>query len=286
MLLFGTVFLTLGLSASAWTHPGLLVSSADISRIQSKLAAQKQPWVDSWNAFQSQSYSSSSYKASPISETNRLTNGAKLWRDTAAAFDLALRWQISKDEQYAEAAADILTAWAKTLKSFTGGDDRYLSAGLQRYELVNAAELPRNYEPFVKDGWDDFVKFATTVIRPVNQEFLNHEAPSEHNIKHFFANWELAQVASIQAIGVLTENQTDWDFANNYFKTGSGNGAVNNAITNIVEEPGTGRPLGQGQESGRDQGHSAMDYQQLAAVGQQAWNQGEDLFGYNNSRIL
>lgn len=88
------------------------------------------------------------------------------------------------------------------------------------------------------------------------------------------------------AMGVLTENQTVWDFAVDYFKQGDGTGAINNAISNIVEEPGTGTPLGQGQESGRDQGHSALNIQLLAAIGQQAWNQGEDLFGFHDSRIL
>ncbi|KAL2871184.1 uncharacterized protein BJX67DRAFT_343759 [Aspergillus lucknowensis] len=127
---------------------------------------------------------------------------------------------------------------------------------------------------------------AVNVILPLNFRFLNHEEPSEHNVLHFFANWELAQVASVQAISVLTENTTAWDFAIDYFKNGDGNGAIGNAITNLVEEPGTGTLLGQGQESGRDQGHSALDQQLLAAIGQQAWNQGEDLFSLNDSLIL
>jgi len=88
------------------------------------------------------------------------------------------------------------------------------------------------------------------------------------------------------AIGVLAENETAWDFGVNYFKNGSGNGCINNAITNIVQDPDTGKPLGQGQEEGRDQGHSALDFQLLAVIGQQAWNQGLDLFGYEGNRIL
>lgn len=93
-----------------------------------------------------------------------------------------------------------------------------------------------------------------------NLYFLNHRDRSEHNVKHFFADWELSNLASAMAISVLTDNQTTWEFAVDYFKTGAGNGAINNAVTNIVAEPGTGHPLGQGQESGRDQGHSALDF--------------------------
>jgi hypothetical protein len=193
---------------------------------------------------------------------------------------------VTQEEAYAEAAAAILKAWGQTLSTFSGGDDKYLSAGLQGYELANAAELLRDYAPFHEDGWDIFVDMAVSVILPLNFAFLNHEEPSQHNVLHFFANWELAQIASIQAISVLTENATAWDFAIDYFKHGDGNGAIGNAISNLVEEPDTGALLGQGQESGRDQGHSALDQQLLAAIAQQAWNQGEDLFSLNDSLIL
>lgn len=157
---------------------------------------------------------------------------------------------------------------------------------MQGYELANAAELLRDYPPFVKNGLAIVTDMLLRVILPMNEKFLNHGEPSEHNVKHFFANWELSNVASAMAIGVLAENQTAWDFGVNYFKNGSGNGCIDNAITNIVQEPGTGNPLGQGQESGRDQGHSALDFQLLGVIGQQAWNQGVDLFSYNGNRIL
>ncbi|KAJ0416594.1 chondroitin AC/alginate lyase [Aspergillus carlsbadensis] len=272
--------------ASAWTHPGLLVTDSEVSRIQTKLAAEKEPWVSAWAYFESLSFSSSSYTPNAVSDIDRPTNGEILWHDAAAAFNLALRWKVTQEDEYADAASAILSAWGKTLTTFSGGDDKYLSAGLQGYELANAAELLRDYAPFVEDGWDTFVDMAVNVILPLNFAFLNHEEPSQHNVLHFFANWELAQVASIQAISVLTENATAWEFAIDYFKNGDGNGAIGNAITPLVEDPDTGAALGQGQESGRDQGHSALDQQLLAAVAQQAWNQGEDLFVLNDSLIL
>lgn len=44
--------------------------------------------------------------------------------------------------------------------------------------------------------------------------------------------------------------------------------------------------LGQGQESGRDQGHATLDIAHLSVIAQQAWNQGIDLYGYQNNRVL
>jgi len=279
------LFVLIPKAYSSFTHPGLLVTNSDIDRAKSKIDAKMDPWLSSWNKLTSIKYSNPSYASQAVPSIERSTNGALLWQDTAATFDLALRWKISGDTQYADASARILADWASQLKSVGGDDNKYLTAGLQGYELANTAELLRDYPPFSKNGLASVIRMLTTIILPLNIKFLNHGEPSEHNHRHFFANWELSNVASAMAIGVLTDNQTTWDFAINYFKNGTGNGAIENAITNIVVDE-TGRSLGQGQEAGRDQGHAGLDVQLLGVIGQQAWNQGEDLFGYDDNRIL
>jgi hypothetical protein len=277
---------------SAFNHPGLLVNDADITRIKSKLAAQLDPWQSSWSKLTGLVYSQSSYTNNAVPGVYRDTangvtaNAQLLWHDAGAAFALGLRWKIEGDEQYAKAAAAILVAWGETLENFDIGDDEYLTTGLQGHELANAAELIRDYVPFAESGMQTFTSMFSRTFLAKNLYFLNHKAGSEHNVRHFFANWELCNMASIMAFGVLTDNSTLFDFAVDYFKNGTGNGAINNCISNIVEEPGTGKSIGQGQESGRDQGHSGLDFQMLGVLAQQAWNQGVDLYGYNNSRIL
>ncbi|OOQ86272.1 exopolysaccharide inner membrane protein [Penicillium brasilianum] len=274
--------------ASSFSHPGLLVAESDLTRLRGKLSAQLDPWQACWNKLVSTSPANVPYTAQAVSSVDRdnEANADLLWQDAAAAFALALRWKVEGNTSYADAAADILTSWSKELTSIGTNDDQYLVAGLQGHQLANAGELLRDYTPFRENGLDTFRTMMVDVFLAKNIYFLEHREGSEHNVKHFFANWELAQVASVLAIGVLTDNTTTWNFAVDYFKNGTGNGAINNAITNIVEEPGTGNSLGQGQEAGRDQGHSALDFALLGIIGQQAWNQGEDLFAYNNSRIL
>jgi len=88
----------------------------------------------------------------------------------------------------------------ETLQTLGGGDDKYLTAGLQGYELANAAELLRGYPPFAKNGLAIVTDMLLRVILPMNEKFLNHGEGSEHNVKHFFANWELCNVASAMAI--------------------------------------------------------------------------------------
>lgn len=278
--------------AHGFQHPGLLVAGNDITRIKNKLAAQEEPWLSSWNKLKSISFSDPTYTPSPVSVVYRadvgtnVANAQNLWHDAAAAFNLALRWKVEGDVDCADAAANILKSWAGTLTSLGTTDDQYLNAGLQGHEFANAAELLRDYAPFADDGFSDVVEMMTSIFLETNIFFLNHRAGSEHIVKHFFANWELANMASAMAIGVLADNQTAYEFGIEYFMNGTGNGGIMNAVTNLVEEPGTGRTLGQGQESGRDQGHSALDWQLMGVIGQQAWNQGDDLFGYADNRIL
>ncbi|KAF2996744.1 hypothetical protein E8E14_000449 [Neopestalotiopsis sp. 37M] len=288
-----SIFLILtfvSLSLQSFNHPGLLVTEADITRASNNL--HRAPWNISYAQLTACGCASADYEPSPVSivyratTTERAANTNNLWNDAAAAFALALRWKLTGNDSYAETASNILTSWAATLVTVDDTDDGYLTSGFQGHELANAAELLRDYAPFAEDGLDVVKTFMTSVFLPMNLDFLNHKLGSEHNVKHFFANWELGNLASAMAIAVLIENSTVWDFAIEYFKSGSGNGCINNAVTDLHVDSDTGSILGQGQESGRDQGHSALDWQMLGVIGQQAWNQGVDLFSYNNSRIL
>jgi hypothetical protein len=287
-----SLFLCLISLVSAFNHPGLLVTDADIARAKKHIKAKQDPWLASWEDLISIEYSNASYTNNAVSIVYRGTDGVHaenvdlLWHDAAAAFNLGLRWKISGETEYAEAAAKILVAWGETLTEISGDNDAYLAAGLQGAEMANAAELLRDYAPFMENGFDAFTAMMEDVFLSMNFEFLNHLVWSETNVKHYFANWELSNMNSAMAIGVLTDNQTTYDYVVQYFKNGTGNGCIGNAVSNLVEEPITGNLLGQGEESGRDQGHSSLDWQTLAAIGQQAYNQGDDLFAYNNSRIL
>ncbi|KEY83495.1 hypothetical protein BA78_8107 [Aspergillus fumigatus] len=161
-------------------------------------------------------FSDASYTPSPASVVYRsdwdgnVANAENLWHDVAAAFNLALRWKISSDTTFADTASNILHAWATKLTALGGGDDKYLTAGLQGYQLANAAELLRDYEPFATKVLPSVIDMANTVFLPMHYKWLRHEEPSQHNTLHFFANWELCNVASAMAMGVLTDHQTYW----------------------------------------------------------------------------
>jgi hypothetical protein len=83
------------------------------------------------------------------------------------------------------------------------------------------------------------------------------------------------------AIGVLCDDAAIFQGAVDFFKTGFGNGCIRQTVYWL--HPGY---LGQTQESGRDQGHDTLSIGLAAVICEQAWNQGVDLYGYDNNRFL
>lgn len=88
-------------------------------------------------------------------------------------------------------------------------------------------------------------------------------------------------MVSALAIGVLCDDRTKVNRAVEYFKHGSGNGSIGNATS--VEHPGG---LVQWQEVGRDQGHATLGIALLGSFCEMAWNQGVDLYGYDDNRVM
>ena len=71
-----------------------------------------------------------------------------------------------------------------------------------------------------------------------------------------------------------------------YFKYGVGNGSIDNAVPFLHQDPDGHGVLGQGQESGRDQGHATLCIALMGAFCQMAYNIGEDLFAYQDNKVL
>jgi len=269
-------------SVHAITHPGMLHTEADFTRMRTKVNAGAQPWKGGYDLLVASKNSQSTWGPRPVATINRGTspdNSALLYNDAAAAYQNALRWKISGDTAFADEAVKILNAWGYTLTAITGDADRFLASGLYGYEIANAAEIMRTYPGWAAADFTQFKNMMLTVFYPMNNDFLvNHNTA---NIQNYFANWDLCNVASILAIGILCDDQAKIDQAVNYFKTGAGQGSINHAVPILHSST-----LGQWQESGRDQEHAELGVGLMASICEMAWNQGVDLYSYNNSRFL
>jgi hypothetical protein len=268
--------------ARKFTHPGLLHTEADFERMRLKVAAGAQPWLSGWNALISNGRSQLGASPRPLDIVIRGgadSNFAQMYIDIARAYQLALRWKVSGDARYADLAVVFLNAWSSTLTAIHGNADRFLAAGIYGYQFANAAEIMRSYAGWSASDLARFQNMMLTVFYPLNHSFLvNHNGSV---ITNYWANWDQCTLASMLAIGVLCDRQDIYDEALSYYRTGQGNGAGLQAVYHV--HPGY---LGQWQESGRDQGHCTLGIGLAGAFCEMAWNQGDDVYGYENNRFL
>ncbi|MBV9126134.1 MAG: alginate lyase family protein, partial [Planctomycetes bacterium] len=252
--------------------------------MKAKMAAGAQPWLDDWKGLTNSPLAQLGFRPRPAEvvvrgQGVRGPNIMLLTQSAHAAYLCAVRWKISGDEAYAKKAIDILNAWSGTLKAVGGNSDRFLAVGIQGFQLANSGEIMRTYP-----GWpaEDFQRFQDMMLRvfySASHDFLLH-----HNgavITNYMANWDTCNLSAMLAMGVLCDRRDIYDEAVAYFKNGGGNGAIRHAVTYL--HPGY---LGQWQESGRDQAHTQAGFGWLANFCEVAWNQGDDLYGYDNNRLL
>lgn len=286
---YAVCFLFLLLLASHLTrgqtfiHPGILHTDADFQRMKLKLQAGAQPWKSGWDKLIANSHAQLGYTPNPWEAINRGGSVPQTYvnamNDAAAAYQCALRWKITGDPNYAAKAVQILNGWAAVCKSVGGSTDGALAVGFQGFAFANAAELVRDYQGWAPADFARFKKFMMDVFYLYASGFLyrrNGTCPS-----HYWSNWGMANVSAMMAIGILCDDVYIFNEAMYYLKSGNYTEAIKNVVY-YLHTP----TLGQWQESNRDQGHSLLGVGLAADVCEVAWNQGEDLYSYDNSRLL
>lgn len=274
--------------SKTFVHPGMLHSQADFDRIKAKVDAGTQPWLDGWNVLIKNSHAQLSYNPNPVVKLIRGGNSAeepepdnysRAMNDVAAAYQCAIRWKITGDAAYANKAVHILNVWASTCKKISGNSNVALAAGIYGYQFANAAEILRGYEGWSATDFAAYQKWMLDVFYSVSHAFLQTHWGT--CISHYWANWDLANLANIMAVGVLTDRADIYNEAVEYLIKGAGNGQLKKAIYFIHPDG-----LGQMQESGRDQGHATLCIGLLGEICEMGWTQGDDLYGYDDNRVL
>lgn len=286
-------------------HPGMLHTEQDFTFVKAKVEAGAQPWKDAYAHLSQSAYAQSTYTASPVKLLARLdatnwqstypndySNYTHLMRDAAAAYQLALRWKISGDQQYATAGIGILNSWANTCTGYivnSSGDfidpNEYLIA-IQVYQLANAAEILRTSDKWVSTDFDKYKAWMVDVFYPHLSKFLSLHGDQTACPLHYWLNWDLAALTGVLSIGILTEDNAKINEAIHYFENGVGSGNINNAVPFTAQDPDSQEILGQCQESGRDQGHATLCVSLMGVFCQMAKNIGVDVLTYADNRAL
>ena len=179
-------------------------------------------------------------------------NGSE--RDMKAALDFA-----QKGER--DNALEIINAYANTLQRLEGHDAPLCA--IQCYHLVRAMTLMKDY---VRPSWNNMVRNA---LLPTIEQF-DADSPYANG------NWGAIVNRLRMACAIFLKDSVLYQQSIDYFLHANDNGSLPNYV-------GTS---GQCQESGRDQGHAQLGLGALCDVCNMAWEQGEDLWGALDNRLM
>lgn len=268
------------MAAGTYAHPGLLHTRADLDRMAAKVKAGAAPYTAGFAKLTANRHAQSGWAPNPQAVVYRGAGSPQnyqiLYNDVHAAYQNALRHHVSSDSAHADTAVAILNAWSGKLTRLEGSADRFLAAGLYGYQIANAAELVRDHPDFELDR---FQEMLTTVFAPLSDDFL-----VRHNgavVSNYWTNWDLTAMCCVLATGIFCDDRAQVARAVEYFKHGEGLGSIKNAIPRVHDDG-----LAEWLEAGRDQGHALLGVGLMGTFCEMAWNQGVDLYGYDDSRFL
>lgn len=266
------------LSKNAFVHPGILHSRGDLMRIRLAVKSNLHPQVDSFTILKSQDIASVDYKMQgpfPYIARDGINRHTKtpVENDVNAAYHNALMWVITEDKAHAEKSIEILNSYANTLKGITGSNDNALTASLDGFIFVNAAEIMR----YTYNDWhkNDIRKcedmFRDVFYKALTETFFDRPAYTN-------GNWGNAAIKATMGFGVFLNDKTMFQHAVDlYYSKNKDNGSIYNYIINET---------GQCQESGRDQAHVMLGLGNLAEACEVGYSQGIDMFGALDNRLL
>lgn len=270
-------------AAYRFNHPCVMFAEEDFDRVRAGLENGSAPQAvkDEFTLLKNSVYTVANYQPTPLEYIVRgdakgiTADGkeryAEAMRDAAAAYQTALLWKLTGDKKYAEISVNVMNAWARVCKEVKSNDANHkLAAGVQGYTFANAAELMRDYDGWSKADFSAFKTWLVNVFASKNKEFLEKHQGMCYD--HYWSNWDLVNMCSYLAIGIVTENSEMVNYVVNYFHDGVGNGALKKLVQGTFDDPlGSGEQITQNQESGRDQGHAMMSVAVAANLCQMAY---------------
>ncbi len=322
LLFFLTIIGTLN---AQFVHPGLSHKQSDLDRMKYMVEAEIEPWSTSFEYLRSNSDASANYNVfgptfnDPAGTTYINNSLNAMQKDAQAAYYNAIVFYITGEEEHAQKAVEIFNAWS-TIRNIEGVIP--LNVGKPLWRMLEAAEIIKA----TYSGWSDndinafkemlvYPGFSGSNVPSGDTSFYWHiynGDPARHGNQGLFA------FRSVMAIGVFLDNEIIYNRALRYLQgmehasndlpypsgppittpsPGTSNEyyneftilefddaiadyGYNELIENYIWE------TGQSQESSRDQAHAIGGISIIATMCEIAWNQGDDLYGFLDNRVL
>jgi hypothetical protein len=197
----------------SFTHPGVLVSRAQLDFVRDKVNANAQPWRDAYDQMAASSYASLSrtpkpravVECGPYSDPNLGCTDER--QDAIAAYTLALMWYITRDSRYATKSIQIMDAWSATITDHTNSNAP-LQTGWSGVSWAQAAELIK----YAYGSWPNSGRFGTMLRTVYLPKIVNGHATSN-------GNWELVMMEATLGISVFLEDRATYDRAVAKYRT-------------------------------------------------------------------
>ncbi|XMO85392.1 T9SS type A sorting domain-containing protein [Algibacter sp. AS12] len=303
-----------------FVHPGLSHKKSDLERMKYMVEADIEPFASSFQLLAA--HPRAKYDIEVAGGNTGMTVLTSEWNkflvnDGITAYYNALMWAITGDSRHAEKAIEVFTVWS----DLTSQEIDFALTGGRHWKLIEAAEIIKS----TYSGWDPVAlqKFKDMLVYPGYSSttvptgdhtlywVIYQGDPARHGNQGIFA------MRVMMAMGVFLDNEIMYDRAVRYLKgyphriddlaypsgppITNGPSAVyehfeeynltgfestipdygyNEVISNYIYENG------QCQESSRDQAHAHGGVATLCTMAEIDWNQGGDLYGHLNNRLL
>ena len=251
-----------------------------------------------------------------------VNNNNFLRNDAITAYHNALMWMLTGDSRHADASVRVLNAWSTLRRN---ENDVPLDTG-RHWRLFEAAEIIKStysgWAPEDIQAFKDMIVYPGYSNTSVPTQAINNGDitfywalyqgdPKRHGNQGLFC------MRTVMAMGIFLDNEIMYDRALRYLEGASAreddlpypSGPPNvssvqernryfirrdqNSLSNTVEDYGYNEvvhnliwPNGQGQEFSRDQSHALTGPGIIGTMSEIAWNQGDDLYGHLDNRLL
>jgi hypothetical protein len=196
-----------------FTHPGVLVSRAQLDFVAGKVNANAQPWRAAYDQMAASTYASLSrapkpravVECGPYSDPNLGCTDER--QDAIAAYTLALMWYITRDTRYATKSIQIMDAWSATITDHTNSNAP-LQTGWSGVSWAQAAELIK----YAYGSWPNSGRFGTMLRNVYLPKVSGGHATNN-------GNWELVMMEATLGISVFLEDRATYDRAVAKYRT-------------------------------------------------------------------
>ena len=207
----GAGIVTADAAPIAFSHPGVLVSRAQLDFVKGRVAAGAQPWLAAYNQMMASSYASLSRTPKPRatvecgSYSNPNYGCTDEREDAIAAYTDALAWYLTGNAAYAQKSIALMDAWSATIQNHTNSNAP-LQTGWAGSVWPRAAEIIK----YTYSSWPNQTRFAT-MLRNVYLPVVIVGSSSN-------GNWELSMMEAAVGISVFLDDKANYDRAITRFK--------------------------------------------------------------------